>query len=728
MTARLYRRRIPLILQMTNSDCGPACLAMVLRFHGRRVSLGECRERVPIGRDGASARGLADAARSFGLAVRAYAPTPVAFARLELPAIVHWEGVHFVVLERVCGQAVDILDPAFGRRRLSAAELLRGATGPVLVCTRSADFKRDRPTVRRRRRPGPMPLRDAVARSRRTLLGLMAASLLLQLLAFAVPVATALAVDRVLPARDERLLPILAAGTAILALTYFSVARVRAVLLLRAQRRMDEDIVSTLFGQLLRLPLGFFVERSNSDLIQRLSSTIVVRELVTTQTVTAILDGAFLVLYLVILVANDLAFGALALAVGLLDVLLVVATHGRILRLHQRHLVAQVEADGLLIQALEGIATVKSTAAEDHLYAQWSSRFTSALEIDHERNRLMAAVDTGTAALRVLAPLALLLVGTLRVLDGELSLGGMLALQALAVMFLAPLGTLVAAAQKLQSVGAHLDRLRDVFEAKPEPATAHATSRHALRGAIELDHISFRYHPASPLVLRDVSLRIEAGRTVAIVGSSGCGKSTLAMLLLGLYAPTAGNIQYDGRALEDLNLRDIRRQFGVVLQEPFLFRDSIRKNLAWGDDRMPLERIVEAARTAEIHDEIIAMPLGYETRVTDGGGGLSGGQRQRLAIARAVAQQPAVLLLDEATSHLDAITEQRVAANLAALPCTRIVIAHRLSTVRAADEILVIAGGTIVERGAHEQLLTLRGHYASLVDGQRAEGPSLLAA
>jgi ATP-binding cassette subfamily B protein len=695
---------------------------MMLRFHGRRVSLGECRERVPIGRDGTSARALAEAARSLGLAVKSYAPTPEAFARVDLPAIVHWEGVHFVVLERRSARTVDIVDPAFGRRRVTVAEFLGAATGPALVCTAGAAFMRDRSIVRRRpRRVREGPLRLAIKRSRRGLLALMGASLMLQLLALAVPAATAVAIDRVLPADEDRLLPLLLAGTAVLTLTHFAVARARAAALIRVRRRVDDDIVSALFGRLLKLPLGFFLERSSSDLIQRLSSTIVVRELVTTQTVTAILDGAFLLLYLGILFAKDMLFGVLALGVGLVDVLLVLGTHARTLRLHHRHLLAQVEADGLLIQAIEGIPTLKAMAAEDRLYAQWSKRFATALDIDAERNRLAATVDMGTASLRVLAPLAFLLLGAMRVIEGGLSLGSMLALQALAVMFLAPLSSLIAGAQKLESVGAHLDRLRDVFEADAEPTRPRTDSRRRLRGAIRLEHVSFRYHPASPFVLRHISLDIAPGSTVAIVGSSGCGKSTLAMLLLGLGTPAAGSIRYDGVDLQHLDLRHVRSQFGVVLQEPFLFRDSIRQNVAWGDDEMPLERIIAASRTAEIHDDIMSMPLKYETRVSEGGGGLSGGQRQRLAIARAVARRPSLLLLDEATSHLDAITEQRVAANLGDLDCTRVVIAHRLSTIRTADDIVVVDRGTIVEHGTHEELLARRGHYAALV-GRQHEG------
>jgi ABC-type bacteriocin/lantibiotic exporter with double-glycine peptidase domain len=238
-----------------------------------------------------------------------------------------------------------------------------------------------------------------------------------------------------------------------------------------------------------------------------------------------------------------------------------------------------------------------------------------------------------------------------------------------------------------------------------------------LTGRIELKHVSFRYDSNAPWVLRDISVTIEPGQKVALVGRTASGKSTLAKLLLGLYTPSEGEILYDGIPLQSLNYRTLRSQFGTVLQESFLFSGSIRQNIAFNDPSLSLEQVIEAARLAAIHDEIIQMPMGYETMVAEGGSGLSGGQRQRLSLARALAHQPAVLLLDEATSHLDTVTEQLVDENLKQIPCTRIAIAHRLSTVRNADMILVLDRGTIVEQGSHEELLVQTGHYAALVHG-----------
>jgi len=312
----------------------------------------------------------------------------------------------------------------------------------------------------------------------------------------------------------------------------------------------------------------------------------------------------------------------------------------------------------------------------------------------------------------------LLWIGAYKVLNGTMSLGTMLALNTLAASVMAPLASLIANGQRLQLVGSHLERIADVLQADPEQDTQKVRRAGRQTGSIELQNVSFRYNAKAPLVLKNISIKIEPGQKIALVGRTGSGKSTLARLLLGFHPPTSGTILYDGVPLEEMNYRSLRRQFGAVLQDPQLFSGSIRQNISFNDPAVPLDKIVEAARLAHIHDDIMAMPMNYEAIIAEGSSTLAGGQCQRLSIARALAHEPAILLLDEATSHLDVLTEQLVEENLSSLPCTRIVIAHRLSTIRNADVILVLNEGEIVERGTHAELIERRNYYANLIHAQ----------
>jgi ABC-type bacteriocin/lantibiotic exporter with double-glycine peptidase domain len=299
-----------------------------------------------------------------------------------------------------------------------------------------------------------------------------------------------------------------------------------------------------------------------------------------------------------------------------------------------------------------------------------------------------------------------------------MTIGTMLALTALSTAFLTPLSSLVNSGQQLQIVQAHLERISDIITTQPEQDGEQAQQPPRLSGNITLENVCFRYSQETPNILQNINLTIRAGQKVAIVGRTGSGKSTLGRLLLGLYIPTEGAIYYDGIPLQSLNFQEVRRQFGVVLQDAAIFSGSIMQNLTFHNPGMNKEQAVIAAKMADIHDDILKMPLGYETLVSEGGGALSGGQRQRLALARAIAHEPSILLLDEATSNLDVVTEQRVAQNLEQLPCTQIIIAHRLSTIRHADLILVMDQGRIVESGTHQDLLLLNGYYTNLIKQQ----------
>ncbi len=703
--------RVPYIQQLEAADCGAACLAMISAYHGNAVSLDRARAVTGVNQ-GTDAQSIIRGAEQLGLRGRGVRVELEDVRFLPRGTILHWDFNHFVVLDRVQRRSVDIVDPAYGRRTIPLAGFGKHFTGVALAFEPSETFVAT-PAGRSKvwRYLGKLLSQPGlVAR-------VLVTSITLRVLALALPILTAMVVDRVVPRGDHGLL--LVVGTGVGAVLGFQMlaSLIRAHLLIELRTKLDTKMTFGFVSHLLSLPYAFFNRRSAGDLLLRVSSNTQIRELLTSSLLSTLLDGALAVGYLVLLLLLSPILAGLTMAAGALQLGVLLVSRHRYARLAAQDLESQARAQSYLVQMLVGIETLKVAGAEDRALEHWANLYIDQLNVSLSRSRMTAVIDSLNGLLATAAPLVLLGAGALLVLDGTISLGAMLATTALATGFLVPLQSLLGSALQLQMLGSYVERIDDVLEAEPEQR-AGATAPPRLTGAIEVSHISFRYGPNDPLVVRDVSVSIAPGSTVAIVGRSGSGKSTLAALLLGLHKPTEGKILYDGYDLAELDHKLLRQQLGMVPQTPFMFSGSIRMNIALSDPSLPLDRIVAAAKRAEIDGDIRAMGMGYETIVADGGASLSGGQRQRLALARALVHDPAVLLLDEATSSLDATTERVVIERLRELRATRIMIAHRLSTIVRADQIIVMQDGRIAETGTHAELVAKRGAYASLFTDQ----------
>ena len=709
-------RRVPVVHQMNSFECGAACLAMMLGYFGRRTRLEECRAKCDPGRNGVTAQTIVSAANQFGLRTRAYAVNSGNLADIGVPCVIHWNRSHFVVLERWSPRGAGIVDPDRGRRQISADEFERCFSGVVLQFEPGPDFDT-------RSDENPDPLRSYLRKmlrapgALRILAQVAGASLLLQLFGFALPLATRELVDRVLPAGRADAINLFIIGALLVAVMHATTAWVRANLLLLLENRLDSWLMLGFFTHLLSLPFRFFQLRSSGDLLMRLGSNAIIREALASYTTSAVLDGSLVLVFLLALLHFSLPIGIAALAIALVQVAILLISSRRLHHLAENHIACQSVSQSCLVESLMGISTLKAAGAEQATLDRWSGLLAKQLDSSWQRGRYFAGVEAAMTAVRTFSPLFLLWLGSTLVLNGSMSLGTMLAVNGLAAVFLQPVASLVLSGQRLQLAGAHLERIADVMHAQPEQDW-NASPAPRLSGKIELRNVSFRYDAHSPLVLRNISLTIHPGQKIALVGRTSSGKSTLAKLLLGLYTPSEGQIEYDGVSLHSMSLQSVRWQWGTALQEPFLFSSSLRENIAFHDPAISEAGVIRAALLAEIHRDIVRMPMGYETRIDEAGQSLSGGQRQRLAIARAIAGNPRFLLLDEATSHLDTVTEAAVDENLDTLSCTRVVIAHRLSTIRNADLIVVLEEGAIVEQGSHDQLLRQHGVYAALVRSQ----------
>lgn len=710
------RRKVPWIPQTTGTDCGAACLAMTLAFFGKELPLEEVRSHAFEGRDGTTARFLLEAGRDLGLRGRAVSVEGVEdLVHLPRASILHWGFSHFVVLERVTRKGAVIVDPAGGREEKTREQLDRHFTGVAVTFEPGADFEpeRSRTSLGTARFMAELVGRSGV------LARVLTTSVFLQLLALGLPILTGLVVDRVVPYHDVGLLELLALGFIGLIGFRLVASLVRSFLLVQLKTDLDAKITLEFLDHLVDLPYPFFQTRSTGDLMMRLNSNSTIREMLTGGALSAALDGSMASLYLGVLFLFSPSLGFLVTALGASRLILFLVTRRKYRELMAVTLERQARSRGFQVQMLAGMETLKSTGSEKRAVERWSNLFVDELNATAAQGRLSAWSDSLLDALTMGSPLVVLLVGCHLVLQGELSLGMMLALNALAVGFLTPLSSLMTTALQFETLKSYVARIDDVLGAEKEQPAGGPGTRPDLAGRIRLEDVSFRYGARGPYAVSGVSLGVEPGEFVALVGTSGAGKTTLANLMLALYRPSEGRVLFDGRDLADLDLRWVRKRVGVVNQNPYLFGRSIRDNIALADPSLPLDDVAAAAKLAQIHDEILAMPMGYSTELGQGGNSISGGQRQRIALARALVGRPSILLLDEATSNLDAITEGEIHRELDRLACTRIVIAHRLSTIRAADTVVVVEDGRVVERGSYRDLKAAGGAFTRLIAAQR---------
>jgi NHLM bacteriocin system ABC transporter peptidase/ATP-binding protein len=712
---RSRRVKTPTVLQMEAVECGAAALGIVLGYHGRIVPLEELRGRCGVSRDGTRASHLLKAARSYGLTARGFSMEPGQLPFLPLPAIVFWEFGHFVVVEGFGKGCVYLNDPAGGPRVVTDEEFDQAFTGVVLVFEPGPEFRKGGT-----RRGLIGPLRRRLAGSTGALLFLVLVSVALIAPAVVIPAFLRIFVDQVLIGRLHGWLRPLLVGMALTALLQAGLTWLQQACLLRLENRLALGTAYRFFGRVLRLPLEFFSQRDSGEIGSRVECNDRIAQLLSGELATHLLNvltAGFLVL---VMLSYDGLLTLVGLVIAGLNVLGLHLVSRRRRDVYQRLLQERGKLMGTAMAGLQTIESLKATGSESDFFVRWSGRYARVKAAEQQMGLWNLLLSAGPPFLFALNMAAILAIGALRVMDGRMTIGVLLAFQSLMVSFLTPINALVALGGSLQEVEGEMNRLDDVHchEAQPESGREETASPELgrLRGQLELRNVTFGYSRMEPPLIEDLSLTVRPGARVALVGASGSGKSTVARIASGLYRPWSGEVLLDGRPLSEIPRAVRADSMALVDQTIFLIEGSVREVLTLWDATVAEPDMVQAARDAWIHEVIAARPGGYASRVEEGGFNFSGGEQQRLEIARALVNNPSLLILDEATSALDPVAEEEIAGNLRRRAITCLIVAHRLSTIRDCDEIIVLDRGKIVQRGTHDQLMALDGPYRQLVE------------
>ncbi|MFO3707290.1 peptidase domain-containing ABC transporter [Xanthomonas codiaei] len=675
------RAQIVPIMQTEAAECGLACLTMIARYHGDRVDLAQLRRRFNISLRGVRLERLVQIGRAMGLDVRAMRAEPEYLQDLGQPCILHWDMSHFVVLERVVRGVALLHDPARGTLRLPMSELGKHFTGVLLELQPGASFQ---PTVQVPR----VSLRSLTGRIfglKRGLLQIFGLALAIEVLALLLPFQMQWVIDHVLVSADMPLLKILTIAFLLTVMFQAALTVARSWIVSWLGASLNTQWITNLFGHLLRLPLEYFEKRHMGDVLSRFSSLKSIQTTLTGSFVEAMLNGLTGCLAVVILLAYSPALTGLVLGAFALYLCLRLALYRHQFMVSRDQLTYAARQQSELMESVRGIQAIKLANKQGLRQARLFNATAQSMRLEMQSQRFGLAFNALNQGLFGTQRVFVIAIGGYLALEGTLSAGMLVAFLAYADLFTSRAASLVDKSIELKMLHLHAERIADIATTTPELDEMSTYSGPEPSPEIQVKGLSFRYSDDDPWVIRNLDLRIEAGESVAIVGPSGCGKSTLAKLLLGLIEPTEGTIEIGGIDIRKFGLENYRAMVAAVMQDDQLFAGSLADNIAFFDPDSNIERIASAAHLAAIHDDIVRMPMGYESLVGDMGSILSGGQRQRIVLARALYRQPKILILDEATSHLDSNRDQVVNAHIKAMKMTRIIIAHRQETIASAD-------------------------------------------
>ncbi|MBN3924045.1 NHLP family bacteriocin export ABC transporter peptidase/permease/ATPase subunit [Nostoc sp. NMS4] len=725
---RSIRVKTPTLLQMEAVECGAAALGIILGYYDRIVPLPQLRRDCGVSRDGSKASNMLKAARSYGLEAKGFKKELKQLQELRPPYIVFWNFNHFVVVEGFRNERVYLNDPGMGPRHVSLQEFDEGYTGVVLVIEPGAEFTKGG------RKPSMiLSLWSRLQGAGDALVYSMVAGFFLTVVGLVVPVFSQVFVDDILVQGRQLWLRPLLVGMAIAAILQGSLTLLRLRYLRRLKIKLGVGMSSRFLWHILRLPVSFYAQRFAGEISNRTTLNDQVADVLAGKLATTIIDTLMVVFYALVMVQYDWVLTLMVVGFAGVNVLTLQWISRQRVDANQRLIQEYGKAAGLSIAALQSIETLKASGLESDFFSRWSGYYTKALNSQQELGVTNQTFSVLPTLLSALSSMFLLVVGSLRVMDGHLSIGMLIAFQGLMLGFQQPVNNLVNFGTTLQELEGNLIRLDDVLDnpigeageaggagevnSSSSPSSPYLLPK--LQGYVELRNITFGYSRLEAPLIENFSMTIKPGQRVALVGGSGSGKSTIAKVVSGLYESWAGEVCFDGKPRNQISQQLLTNSVAMVEQEILLFGGTVRDNLTLWDTTVPDKNLIRACQDAAIADVIFSMSGGLDAELIEGAANLSGGQRQRLEIARALVNNPSILVMDEATSALDAETEQIIDQNLRRRGCTCIIVAHRLSTIRDCDQIIVLERGKVVQQGTHRDLWQIDGVYSRLI---RTEG------